>query len=150
MLAAEGRLDEALAAARRAVSFHTDGPPSWALFTLLDIADRGDEATIRALLALLDSAAVTELTKAVRAQAARQRARLPEYDAETELLGAEQAFRELEAPFHVALVQVQRAGLLPADEAEPLLAEARETFERLKARPALERLAPPDLRQIAS
>jgi class 3 adenylate cyclase/tetratricopeptide (TPR) repeat protein len=142
LLAAEGRIDEALEAARRSVSFHDAGPPSWVLFNVLELADFAtDETTVRELLALLDSAAVTEITPAVHAQAARLRARLPEHDAEQELLIAERIFRDLEAPFHVAVVQLQRAERLPTDEAEPLLAEARETFERLRATPWLERLA---------
>src|SRR5690348_13515575 len=77
----------------------------------------------------------------VRAQAARLRARLPEHDAGAELLQVERIFREFEAPFHIALAQVQRAERMPPDEAEPILAEARATFERLGARPWLERLA---------
>jgi hypothetical protein len=69
----------------------------------------------------------------VRAQAARLRARLPQYDADEELITAERIFRQLGARFHVALVLAQRAERLPSDEAEPLLAEAHETFERLRA-----------------
>jgi tetratricopeptide (TPR) repeat protein len=141
-LAAEGNIDEAIQSARRAVSFGTDGPPSWLLFTVLGIGDYAtDEASQRQLLSLLDHANPTEVTAGVRAQAARLRARLPEYDPEAELAQAERMLRDLEAPFHIALVQVQRAERLPPAEAEPLLAEARATFQRLEAAPWLERVA---------
>ena len=48
-------------------------------------------------------------------------------------------------PFWLALTELEHAESLigegRADEAEPLLAEAREIFERLKATPWLERAA---------
>jgi class 3 adenylate cyclase/tetratricopeptide (TPR) repeat protein len=51
---------------------------------------------------------------------------------------------ELGLPFHLAVVQLEHGEWLTAqgrrDEAEPLLGEARETFERLGAAPWLERL----------
>jgi tetratricopeptide (TPR) repeat protein len=123
VLAAEGKTEEALEAARHAVSIADHGPPSFVLFTLLDVAEpAADEETTRALLGLLGSAAQTELTRGVRAQAARLRARLPEYDAEAELETAERIFRELGAQYHLALVLAQR---------DPDNAEAREIFERL-------------------
>ena len=53
-------------------------------------------------------------------------------------------FREIEMPFYGAVVLLERVELLAssgrADECEPLLTEARETFERLRAAPWLERL----------
>ena len=53
-------------------------------------------------------------------------------------------FREIAAPFYLAVTQLEHGEWLTgqgrADEAEPLLAEARETFERLEATPWLERL----------
>jgi tetratricopeptide (TPR) repeat protein len=126
VLAAEGKLVEALASARRAVSYHDHGPPSWILFTLLEIADwTSDDAIVREVLALLGTAAATEVTRGVRAQAARLRARLPEHDTDAELATAERLFRELDAQFHLALVQAQR---------DPSSAEAQETFERLGVR----------------
>ena len=52
-------------------------------------------------------------------------------------------FRDLEAPFYVAVVQADRAEHLRAagraDEAEQLAAEARDTFERVGAAPYLAR-----------
>jgi tetratricopeptide (TPR) repeat protein len=150
-LAVEGRLDEALAAARRASSLPADGPPNWIVFGILDVANwTTDEAAIRELLALVDSAAPTEITLGVRAQSARLRARLPEFDAETELVEAERGLRELGAVFHVAVVQLERAERLPPDDAAPLLAEARETFEHLRATPWLERVATAEAESRAS
>lgn len=47
-------------------------------------------------------------------------------------------------PFHVALTKLELGEWLAADgrpdDAAALLAEARETFERLRARPSLERV----------
>ena len=47
-------------------------------------------------------------------------------------------------PFYLAVVQLEHAELLVAsgraEECEPLLSEAREIFERLRATPWLERL----------
>ena len=53
-------------------------------------------------------------------------------------------FRELAVPFYLAVTQLEHSEWLVgqgrAEEAEPLLSEARETFERLEARPWLERV----------
>jgi len=60
-------------------------------------------------------------------------------------------FRELAMPFHLAMVQLEFGEWLTsqgrADEARPMLNEARSTFEELKAVPYLERVAAaaPDL-----
>jgi hypothetical protein len=52
--------------------------------------------------------------------------------------------RQLELPFYLAVVQLEHGEWLAArgrpDDAQPLLAEARETFERLQAQPWLERV----------
>ena len=52
-------------------------------------------------------------------------------------------FRELAVPFYLSITQLHHAEMLIAQgraaEAEPLVAEAREVFERLKAQPWLER-----------
>ena len=86
----------------------------------------------------------------LRAQAARFRARLAaargEHDqAEQGFKTAEQIFREHSLPFWLAVVQLEHAEWLAGQEretdAEPLLAEAREIFERLKAVPWLDRIA---------
>ena len=71
----------------------------------------------------------------------------PGEDARAEDLfkGAVGLFRELATPFYMAVTQVEYAEWLVghggAEIAEPLLAEAREIFERLEAGPWLERTA---------
>ena len=60
-------------------------------------------------------------------------------------------FRELAMPFHLAMAQLEFGEWLTsqgrADEARPMLNEARGTFEELKAVPYLDRIAAaaPDL-----
>ena len=84
------------------------------------------------------------ISAAAKALQARFAARLAETDADVEFATAERLFGELEMPFYLAVTQLEHAEWLIAqdrrDEAEPLLAEARETFERLRATPWLERL----------
>jgi class 3 adenylate cyclase/tetratricopeptide (TPR) repeat protein len=147
LLALEGWPKEAAAATWRALEIHGEAgePPGWIQFEAFEAATAvvdGDD--IRRLLGILDRLGAAELTPSLRAQQARFRARLPEHDAENELGTAERHFGELEAPFHLAVVQVEHAEWLTAqnrsDEAEPLLAEARETFEQLQATPWLDRL----------
>ena len=57
---------------------------------------------------------------------------------------AVESFREAGTPFPVAVALLELAEHLVADghadEAQPALGEAREIFERLRARPWLERL----------
>jgi ATP/maltotriose-dependent transcriptional regulator MalT len=82
------------------------------------------------------------------AQAARFRARVASERREAEGVEpafgqAESIFREFGIPFWLAVSQLEHGEWLAeqgrAREAEPLLAEARETFERLEATPWLER-----------
>ena len=57
---------------------------------------------------------------------------------------AAELLREVGTRFYLAVVLLEHGELLAderPDEAEPLLAEARETFERLEAAPWLDRLA---------
>ncbi len=53
-------------------------------------------------------------------------------------------FRALSMPFHAATTQLELGEWLAAqgrgEDARPLLAEASEVFERLRARPSLERV----------
>jgi len=85
-----------------------------------------------------------ELHPFLRAQHARFRARLPEYDAQAEFDEARRLFAESEMPFYVAVTELEHAewliGQARAADAEPLLADSRATFERLGAKPWLERL----------
>jgi hypothetical protein len=76
--------------------------------------------------------------------AARLAARRGEADTvEPSLLRATATYRELSMPFYVSVALLEHGEWLAeqgrGDDAEPLLAEACETFQRLKARPWLER-----------
>jgi tetratricopeptide (TPR) repeat protein len=144
VLGAEGRDDEALETALAAVgSGGGVGDAWWIPFVALDAVlwaaapDRVPEL-LEAVAALPGRPG-----RAVSAQIARLRARLPEHDAEAELLLAERLFRELETPFYVAAAQIERAEHLlatrPAD-AEELFRAAREELARLRAAPLLERV----------
>jgi class 3 adenylate cyclase/tetratricopeptide (TPR) repeat protein/ribosomal protein L40E len=68
-------------------------------------------------------------------------------EAERLFKGAAGLFQELAVPFHLAATRLEHAEWLAAqgrdEEAQPLLAEAREIFERLEAKPWLERLGQP-------
>ncbi len=144
--AAEGSRDEALAAIERALALRANVAGSQALirFVALDVvADFAGEEKLRELLAVVDELNPGEQGSFMRAQKARFRARLPEHDAEAELATAERLFVEAEMPFYVAVTRLERAEHLfaagRADEARPLLDQARETFEDLRASPWLER-----------
>jgi hypothetical protein len=145
--AAEGRREEAFSAVDRSLALRAgfSGVQSFVRFQALEaVADFADEAKIRELLAVFDELHAAELVPFLRAQQARFRARLPEYDTEAELATAEQLFADSEMPFHVAVAQFERAEHLLAqervDEAAALLEQARETFEELHARPWLDRV----------
>jgi tetratricopeptide (TPR) repeat protein len=147
VLGMEGRPEEALAAVRRGLEIHdaVGGPPPWILFYALESAAVAGDDDIRELLGHVETLSTERLMASGRAMLARLRARLPEFDAESEFVTAERLFAELEAPFHLAATQLEHAEWLVAqgrpDEAETLLAEARETFERLEAKPWLKRAA---------
>lgn len=80
------------------------------------------------------------------AVAHRFRARLAGDDAAADraFAAAAAGMRELELPFYLAVVQLEHGEWLASSErnedAQPLLANAREVFERLEALPWLERL----------
>jgi tetratricopeptide (TPR) repeat protein len=101
------------------------------------------------LIAEVDALPPGRSPQFLQAQVARFRAALAtrrEDIVEAERLFKQAAgrFRELSVPFYLALVLLEHSEWLAmqdrADEAAPLLAEARETFERLGATPWLERL----------
>jgi len=117
------------------------GTQAWLRFEALDVVgDFAGEERLRELLDIIDELHPGELGTFMRAQKARFQARLPEHQAETELAEAERLFEEAEMPFYVAVTRLERARTLPEAEAGPLLEQARETFERLRARPWLERV----------
>jgi predicted ATPase/class 3 adenylate cyclase len=109
-----------------------------------------DLSKVEKLLTAVDALRPGERPPLVEAQAARFQARLADARGdqpavETSFLRAEDMFRELGLPFRLAVVQLEHAEWMTAhqrgDEARPLLADARATFERLEARPWLERLS---------
>ena len=108
----------------------------------------GDDAKLAELLAGVDGLPPGQSTRFLRAHTLRFRARLAAADdleaAGQGFTGATALFREIGMPFYLAVVQLEYAELLAssgrAEECEPLLAEAREIFERLGATPWLERV----------
>jgi ATP/maltotriose-dependent transcriptional regulator MalT len=153
ILRARGRPAEALAAARRSLA--PGGLPP----TSIRVKQCFTEA-VEAALALGDLGAAEEhvawaealqpgeITPLMRGQTLRFRARV---DAETgfhegvdeRFRRAAQIFREQSFTFYLAVTQLEQAEWLAgqgrASEAEPLLADARDTFEHLEARPWSER-----------
>jgi predicted ATPase len=150
---AEGRHAEALAAAERAIGH----------MSMIGIANQavkhGFVHGIEVALSIREHAKAEELLSAIErlprglrppfldAQAQRLRARLPgtaDDDLTSSYTTAAARFHDLELPFWLAVTRLEHAELLTrqarSDEAEPLVAEAREIFERLEARPWLERL----------
>jgi len=116
---------------------------------------------VDAAFELSDTAAVEELVQAIEriprgkvsqylvAHAMRIRARLAAGRGDTDQVeagfkGAAGLFREMAAPFHMAVAMLELSEWLEAQgrgvEASPMVEEAREIFERLDARPWLERL----------
>ncbi len=107
----------------------------------------GETAKLDQLIGMIEALPPGHTSPALRALAARygsRRAALrSERDVEEGFEVAAGIYRELGWPFTLAVVQFEHADWLAgeglAGEAEPLLAEATETFERLEATPWLER-----------
>src|SRR5207249_3147375 len=156
LLRARGHADKALAVVERALATLDE-------FTVTDPAVKEGlvEATEAALavpdlqkaeelLSISESRDPGELTPFLSANSARLRARLAaargdHEPVEDRFRTATSLFREFGLVFHVAVTQLEQAEWLTsqqrADDAEPLLAEARRTFEQLQATPWLERTA---------
>ena len=104
----------------------------------------GDQGQIEELLGEVERLPPSERTPRLVAQEARFRGRLfalrADQDGAAELLDrATDGFRALATPYPLGVVLVERAELGVEDPAS-LLAEAREIFERLGAKPWLERV----------
>ncbi len=145
--AMEGRRDDALAAVDQALERreHVAGYEAMLRFEALEVVgDFGGEKKLRELLHIADELHAGQQGAFLRAQKARFRARLPEHDAEAELRESERLFTDSETPFYAAVVQLELAEHMlargRAEEARPLLEEARGTFEELRAQPWLERV----------
>jgi tetratricopeptide (TPR) repeat protein len=102
----------------------------------------GESAKIEELLASIETVPAGSRPPYLDAQARRFRARLAEDGAGYE--AAAERFRELGIVFWLAVTLLEHGELLVGrgrpTEAEPLLADAGEIFERLEARPWLERV----------
>jgi hypothetical protein len=106
----------------------------------------GDREKVEELLAMVEDVPVGLQPPLLAALTRRFRARLAGDDlsADGHYVAAASQLRGLELPFHLAVVLLEHGEWLVArdraGDADPLLAEARETFERLGATPWLERL----------
>jgi tetratricopeptide (TPR) repeat protein len=152
LLRAEGRPADALAIAEEgfaaALSIKTN--LTRATVEVLEAAFAlGDLERVEQLLESLQARRRGELRPSLRAQAARFRAKLaaatgddaavdPAFEAATSIL------REFGIVFWLAVTLLEHGEWLArdsrSDEAEPLLVEAREIFDRLEAKPWLDRL----------
>jgi tetratricopeptide (TPR) repeat protein len=152
---ARGDLQESLDAARDALSVWDEVGPAAeqskeALLAGLEAAFRLEDAgTVEELLGMIERIPRGKRPQFLEAHAMRFRARLGVDRQEEESVGrlfkgAAGLLREIAAPFHMAVTLLEHGEWLISRsriaEAEPLLSEAREIFERLKAQPWLDRL----------
>jgi hypothetical protein len=109
----------------------------------------GDMDKARELMRIVESIPPGRIGPIPAGEAARFRALIAAATGQSESVEpefklAETRLREVTNPFRLAVILLEHGEWLAeqgrADEAEPLLAEAREIFERLRARPWLERL----------
>lgn len=108
-----------------------------------------DEAKLEEILGRVEALRPGEITPHLRAQGARFAAHLAAMRGEADMVelsftAAIAGFGDLSMPFHVALAKLELGEWLVEegrpDDAADLLAEGRETFERLRALPSLERV----------
>jgi predicted ATPase/class 3 adenylate cyclase len=155
LLRAEGRSAEALAAgedayaAGREIGLQHQAVKEGLVQALESAFALEDLAKAEELLGSIEGLRPGELTPYFQAQGSRFGARLGVVRGDPDRAGsgfeaAERQFRDLSMPFLLAVTQLEHGEWLVSRgrsaDAEPLLSEARATFERLKARPWLERL----------
>ena len=104
----------------------------------------GDTAKMDELLAFVDRLGPGERPPYLHAQATRFHARLGDTEAiEPLFIEAEESFAELGMPFWLAIVRFEHAEWLSTNgrqaEATPMMTLATQEFERLEARPWLDR-----------
>ena len=153
VLRGQGRLEEALEAFQYAIDCRTGVGVTRvgrALVEAVDIAiDLGRHDLVDELLAIVEAAHPSDVAAFLEGEVLRIRGRLAARAGDVE--AADSLFRqargvlsEIENPFRLAIAHLEHAEMLVAagrsDEAARLLAEAREIFERLEARPWLERV----------
>jgi predicted ATPase/class 3 adenylate cyclase len=149
---AEGNHRDALAAAeqgfatREALGTAAQGSKLSFLHAAEAARALGDEAKLNQLLEIVEALPIGLRPPFLDATARRFRAHLLRDDpgADRHFTAATAQLRGIELPFHLAVVQLEHGEWLTArgqpDDAQPLLAEARDTFERLEAVPWLERV----------
>jgi class 3 adenylate cyclase/tetratricopeptide (TPR) repeat protein len=146
VLRAEGKPREALAVLEPALATEELGitflTKKLAFVEALEAAfECGDSDRLEELLVMIESLRPGERPPLLDAHARRFRAKLSGEEAGFE--AAASRFRKLEMPFWLAVTELEHAERLlelgQVADAEPLLAEAREIFARLEARPWLER-----------
>jgi tetratricopeptide (TPR) repeat protein len=171
VLRSEGALEAALAAAEVAVQSGDklgSGSPTFKFGTVAAIEaalELGEVARADHLLQMIERLAPGEVSPALRAHGLRLRARLSaddgddgddadDADTAERFSAAAAIFRELSTPFWLAVTLLEHASWLAANdravEAEPLFGEARDIFERLEARPFLDRIAGAENRETIS
>jgi class 3 adenylate cyclase/tetratricopeptide (TPR) repeat protein len=155
VLRAEGRIQEALAAATDAWSarseFGMTQDVKEGVVVAIEISlDLGDLDRAEELLGAVEALRPGELTPFLQANGARLGARLAAGRGDQEqpdsgFRAAAQIFRDLPTFFWLGVTLLEHgewlSGVARTEEAGPVLAEAREIFEQLRARPWLERVA---------
>ena len=156
LLRAEGRLEEALVAAEAAVAARerfgvTSTFVKRGLVEAVEAAlGLGDTEKAEELLGIVGAARPGQVTPFLRAQVARLTARIAaavdDVDSvEPGFAAAETGFRGIGVPFDLAVALLEHAEWLKAqgraEEGETMLTEARDIFERLDAKPWVERVA---------
>jgi predicted ATPase/DNA-binding SARP family transcriptional activator len=160
---AEGRTEEALAAAKEVLARRAGlgGRHGWVKLAFVEAVEAAfalnDLDRVADLLEEWERCSSELRTPYVEAQEQRFAARLAaqrgEADAvEPSFLRANAIFRELSMPFYVAVTLLEHGEWLAEggrrEDAEPLLAEALETFQRLKARPWADRASQARVRNV--
>jgi predicted ATPase/class 3 adenylate cyclase len=149
---AEGNHRDALAAAeqgfatRESLGIAAQGAKLSFLHALEAARALGDDVKLNELLEIVETLPAGLRPPFLAATAHRFRAHLAGDDpgADRHFTTAGAQLRALELPFHLAVVQLEHGEWLTSrgrpDDAQPLLAEAREMFEYLQAQPWLERV----------
>ena len=151
----EGLFEKALAAAETALNLRDRLGRLPGVRVAFDLAleasfDLGRLDHVDELLSVAESAPPRDRTPSIRASEARFRGRLAAArgnaaEADHQMSEAIGLLRDVGYRFWMAIVEIEQAEMLLAagqtEQAEPLLAEARDVFEQLGAKPWLERVA---------
>ena len=153
VLRAEGKPAQALEAAERALALRSElgitlYPVKFSFEEAFEAAFAlHDHDKLRDLLTILDDLRPGQLTPLLAAFRARFGAKLAAQEGDVEAAKgfstAETIFLELDMPFRLAVARLEHAEWLISEgevsDAEPLVTQARATFERLRAKPWVER-----------